>query len=109
MYADRVSGAMDYAISETTRRRKLQQEFNREHGITPRTIQKEVRVMVEGTMADGEPSVDFKSQVDGMSPDELEALIAQLTEEMKLAARQEEFEQAAVLRDRISVLRGGVV
>jgi len=103
MYADRVSQSMERAISVTARRRKLQEEYNRRNGITPQTIQKEVRVMVEATAP-----VDAVEQLDGKSPEEVEVIIAQLSEEMKLAARQEEFEQAAVLRDRLRALRGGV-
>ena len=91
---------MERAIFETERRRGVQQNYNIEHGITPKTIIKDVRDIIEiGTKTDSEKS-DKK-----LSRAEKEMLIKQLTNEMKQAAKMLEFEHAAYLRDRIEKLR----
>lgn len=96
MYADSVTGSMARAISETQRRRKLQQEFNLEHGIIPQTIKKDVRKIIESM----EPAEG------GQQPPEidLETVIANLKDEMLAAAENLEFEKAAEIRDRIKKL-----
>ena len=100
MYADSVTRSMENAIRETERRRTIQQAYNQAHGITPKTIVKDVRDIIEiGTKADSEKS-DAK-----LSRAEKEALIKRLTNEMKQAAKILEFEHAAYLRDRIEKLR----
>ena len=101
MYADSVTRSMESAITETERRRAIQQAYNEKHGITPKTIIKDVRDIIEiGTKADSEKS-DKK-----LSKAEKEALIKRLTNEMHQAAKILEFEHAASLRDRINKLRG---
>ena len=98
MYADTVTGSMSRAISETERRRKLQQEFNAAHGIIPKTIQKDIRKIIEST----EPV-----ESSGKLPEiDLETVVANLKDEMLAAAESLEFERAAELRDRIRQLTG---
>lgn len=98
MYADTVTGSMSRAISETERRRKLQQEFNAAHGIIPKTIQKNIRKIIEST----EPV-----ESSGKLPEiDLETVVANLKDEMLAAAESLEFERAAELRDRIRQLTG---
>ena len=101
MYADSVTPSMERAISETFRRRTLQQKYNEEHGIIPETIKKNVRQVLE---------ITSKEKVEGrskkrMSKKEREALIVSLTREMKEAAKMLEFEHAAYLRDKIKELK----
>ncbi len=98
MYADSVTNSMERAISETYRRREIQIEYNNEHGIVPKTIIKDVREILEISTKD-------KSGKRKMSRDEKQKLIAQLTEEMKSAAKILEFEHAAYLRDKIEKLK----
>ncbi len=101
MYADCVTPSMEKAITETLRRRTLQQKYNEEHGITPQTIKKSVRDVLE---------ITSKEKVEGrskkrLSKKEKEALIQKLTAEMKEAAKLLEFEHAAYLRDKINELK----
>lgn len=100
MYADSVTPSMEKAISETVRRRELQEKYNKEHGITPQTIKKDVREILE---------ITSKEKLDGrkkrMPKKERELLILRLTKEMKEAAKMLEFEHAAYLRDKIEELR----
>ena len=98
MYADSVTNSMERAISETYRRREIQIAYNNEHGIVPKTITKDVREILEISTKD-------KSGKRKMSRDEKQKLIAQLTEEMKSAAKILEFEHAAYLRDKIEKLK----
>ncbi|MBR2381313.1 MAG: excinuclease ABC subunit UvrB [Clostridia bacterium] len=105
MYADKITGSMERAINETNRRRKIQTDYNKEHGITPKTIVKGVRDLIEiGSLDEGKVSKKKKSIVK-MSKKEKDELIEKLTKEMKEAARHLEFEKAAFLRDRISEIR----
>ena len=102
MYADSVTNSMERAISETERRRSIQQKYNEENGITPKTIIKNVHEIIEiGT----KPKTD--KAISKMSRLEREAEIKRLTYEMKQAAKILEFEHAAMLRDKIEKLRGG--
>ncbi len=101
MYADSVTPSMERAIKETARRREKQEKYNIEHGITPKTIQKDVRDVLE--ISSGKTQKSHKQ----MSRAEKEQLIKQLTAEMKAAAKILEFEHAAYLRDRINKLREG--
>ena len=100
MYADEVTDSMQNAIRETYRRREIQQRYNAEHGITPRTIQKEIREVLEISLPEKEGKPARK-----MSRKETEAAIAKLSAEMREAARLLEFEHAAYLRDKIAKLR----
>ena len=101
MYADVVTDSMERAITETERRRSIQQKYNEEHGIIPQTIIKKVSDIIDiSTHAD-----DDKKPQKKLSRAERERLIDQLTKEMKAAAKLLEFEHAAFLRDRIKKLR----
>ena len=102
MYADEVTPAMQAAIEETERRRAIQEAYNKEHGIVPKTIKKDVRDVLEISSGKEKNVVDGKQ----MSRLEKEQLIKRLSAEMKKAASLLEFEQAAYLRDRIAQLRG---
>ena len=103
MYADKITPAMRAAIDETERRRGIQDAYNKAHGIVPKTIVKDVRELIEITQAEGEAQ-----RRDGvkMTAAEREREIAKLEKEMRAAAKQMEYEYAAVLRDRIIELRG---
>lgn len=99
MYANTITSSMARAIDETMRRRKIQEEFNNEHGIVPKTIIKDVRKAIETIeyVTDEEP--------ESFDSDDIETMIDNLTEEMIAAASELEFEKAAELRDRISKLK----
>ena len=103
MYADTVTGAMERAISETCRRRAIQDAYNKANGITPTTIKKGVHDIIDI----GKATDDVKKTKDGkkLSKSEKNKLIETLTAEMKDAAKRLEFEQAAFLRDKIRELR----
>ena len=101
MYADRVSAAMDVAIKETERRRDIQDAYNKAHGITPESVKKSVRDVIEATK-----TADDVSDYEGKSPleltrKELTEYVKKLEKEMKQAAADLQFERAAQLRDRI--------
>lgn len=101
MYADRVTGSMKRAIDETERRRNIQLEFNRDHGITPQTIRKAVADIIEATkVAEEEASYTVLEDV-LKGPEDIEEIIKQLEKEMREAAAKLDFERAAALRDRI--------
>ncbi len=100
MYADVVTGSMERAILETERRRNIQIEFNEKHGIVPQTIKKNVRDVIEITVKEEKKS---KKKI---SKTEKDKLIAELTEEMKQAAKLLEFEYALYLRNKIELLKG---
>ena len=103
MYADSVTDSMEYAITETARRREIQMKYNLEHGITPKTIVKDVRDVIEMSKSDNK-SLD-KKHISRMPKKEREKLIAELTKEMKEAAKMLEYEHAAFLRDKIKELK----
>ena len=117
MYADTVTHSMEVAINETARRRAIQDAYNKAHGITPRTVIKDIRDVIEigakeedtrhkrkGTGIEG---VEDKSPKRKMSAKDREALIEKLTREMKQAARELEFEKAAYIRDEIARIKSG--
>jgi len=99
MYADELTDSMDKAITETNRRRKIQEEYNKLHGITPQTIRKSVRDTIKATITD-----DIKTEYDIRPNETLEQVVARLTDEMLKHAKNMEFEQAAKLRDKIKEL-----
>jgi len=103
LYAQNYSEAMRNAIGETNRRRELQTKFNREHGIDPQTIQKEVRDILEVAMAPqgAEGSKDPVERARKLDPEELQRLLLNMEEEMRLLAEELRFEEAAQLRDQI--------
>ena len=103
LYADTVTPSMRSAMDETDRRRKLQDDFNRAHGIVPRTIRKSVREMVEISHSAEEASQLSRKK---LTDRERAETIARLEKEMKEASRMLEFEYAALLRDQIIELRG---
>jgi excinuclease ABC subunit B len=103
LYADRMTQAMEQAISETNRRRKIQQKYNKVHGITPRSIEKSVRnILASIYEADyfTVPTVSEKEEA-YLSPKEIPLQVERLRREMKEAASRLEFEKAAEIRDRI--------
>lgn len=105
MYADTITESMDKAIKETERRRKIQIAYNEKHGITPQTIRKKVRDVIEATKV-AESKADYLADAKGkMSKRDREAMIARLEAEMKEAAKNLQFERAAELRDAILELR----
>ncbi len=114
MYADAVTGSMQRTIDETLRRRALQQEFNEEHGIVPKTIVSAVKDTIHQYLRDA--GYDFGNAGKGLQPvaeeelfygsiKELEKEIGKLEDQMHAAARELAFEEAARLRDRIKALR----
>ena len=103
MYADKVTDSMRAAIDETRRRRAIQEAFNREHNITPRTIIKSIQD-IEEHIPDKRPDED-KHIDETTAFNDIPARIEELTQQMKAAAQQLDFENAALLRDRITVLR----
>ena len=105
MYADTITGSMERAIGETNRRRKIQDDYNKAHGITPRTVVKGVRDVIEIGKAAEEAAQKRGQQK--LTPTARKKLIDTLTAEMKEASRRLEFEQAAFLRDKIRSLREG--
>ena len=106
MYADKITGSMERAISETNRRRKIQQEYNEKHGLIPKTVIKEIRDVIEIGAKDKKALSGYVNGEKKLSRVERDKLIEKLTMEMKEAARKLEFEQAAYIRDRIKELRG---
>jgi excinuclease ABC subunit B len=112
MYADTITGSMQQALDETQRRRKIQRDFNRKHGITPKTIQKEIATIFD--FAQEDDSVDKPARVaEETAPygsgEDLEKIIADLEKRMLRAARELAFEEAATLRDRIAALKKRLV
>ncbi|MCI2106623.1 MAG: excinuclease ABC subunit UvrB [Intestinimonas sp.] len=103
MYADGRTPSMDAAIRETERRREIQDCFNREHGITPKTIIKSVRGLIEISKAASEPATGTGTK---LTKKERDQAVRKLEKEMKEASKRLEFEYAAVLRDKIIELRG---
>ena len=107
MYADTITPSMRVTIDETSRRRKIQEEYNEEHGITPKTIVKSIREVINTAIAAGE-SVDFKDIKDEeneFTKDEINEMIDALKPEMYRAAEELDFEKAAEIRDKIKDLR----
>jgi excinuclease ABC subunit B len=110
MYADKITGSMERAMAEMERRRKKQLEFNEAHGIKPRTVQKEVREIMEGARAaiharGGRKVAEPRTDYAGMSPEMMLKKIARLEKQMYQHARDLEFEEAAKVRDEIDAIR----
>jgi excinuclease ABC subunit B len=105
MYADKITGSMDRAIKETTRRRKIQEAYNIKHGITPKTITKEIRENrlsgMKRAVVDADEVIDYRS----MDKKQIREYIHELEEQMDLAARNLDFEKAAKIRDAIGNIR----
>ena len=105
MYADVMTDSMRIAIDETERRRTLQEAYNKEHGITPKTIQKSVRDLISISKAVAQTESKMEKDPESMSKKELEKLIHQVEKQMRSAAADLNFEQAAELRDKMIELK----
>ena len=105
MYADTITDSMRLAIDETERRRTLQEAYNKEHGITPKTIQKSVRELISISKEIAQEELRFEKDPESMSRKELEKLIADIDKKMKKAAAELNFELAAELRDKMIELK----
>ena len=101
MYADELTDSMEKAIRETNRRREIQQEYNKEHGITPKTIQKSVRDTIKASYLE-----DISKEYEVKENEDIKDIINKLTDEMLKYASNMEFEKAAELRDKIKELEG---
>jgi excinuclease ABC subunit B len=104
MYADRMTDSMKRAIEETYRRRRIQQEYNERHGITPTAIRKAIRDLSDQVRAVAEERAEY-AVADEIPKDELARLVKDLEGQMKQAAKNLEFERAAALRDQVVELR----
>jgi excinuclease ABC subunit B len=106
MYADKITDSMKKAISETNRRRKIQMDYNTANGITPRSIQKGVRDVLEITrVAEENEKYSIKGEIERMGKEDMQKLLERLMKEMREAARELQFERAAELRDKITELK----
>ncbi len=105
MYADNMTESMEKAISETRRRRQIQDAYNKEHGITPLTIQKSVRELISISKQIAHEEMKFEKGPEEMDKDELEKLIADIQKKMKKAAAELNFEAAAEYRDKMVELK----
>ena len=101
MYADTITDSMQIAIEETKRRRNIQEAYNQEHGITPKTIQKSVRDLISISQKVEAEEMQMDKDLESMSKNELEKLAAKMTKQMKKAAAELDFEKAAELRDQL--------
>ena len=105
MYADRITKSMEYALKETERRRKIQIEYNEKNNITPTTIKKDIREVLEiSTVAEEEATYEAVKDEE-LTKEEIINKMKELEDEMKLAARDLQFERAAELRDEINLLK----
>lgn len=104
MYADNITKSMDIAISETKRRREIQDEYNKEHNITPTTIKKDIRDLIAVTKV-AEENDTYKIDKEEITADDIKKIIINLEEEMYRAAEVLDFERAAVLRDQLKKLK----
>ena len=108
MYADNITGSMKQAIKEVERRRIIQLEFNKKHNITPRTIQKSIRARLVEQEQEDQKSAQYLNNLQKkelLMPDEKEKVIKELRRQMQQAARELDFETAAILRDQIKLLQ----
>lgn len=108
MYADKITDSMERAMSETSRRRTIQEEYNAEHGIVPKTIKKDIRDLIRITKESEDESADsvsIKEQYNAMDRDGKEAVLHDIELQMKDAAKALDFEKAATLRDTLLELK----
>ncbi len=105
MYADKMTDSMSRAISETNRRRQIQNKYNEDHGITPTTIQKKVRDLISISKKADKDYYKMEKDLESMSKKELEAVIKKVTKDMHTAAAELNFEAAAELRDHLMELK----
>ena len=106
LYGDIITDSMKKAIDETARRRRIQMAYNEEHHITPQTIRKDIRDVIEATKAVEEEKKLYRERPEFTNEKSKERYIKQLEKEMQKAAKELEFEKAALLRDSIMELRG---
>ncbi|MDD4876536.1 MAG: excinuclease ABC subunit UvrB [Dehalococcoidales bacterium] len=109
MYADNLTKSMNRAIEETRRRRQTQETYNQEHGITPQGIKKTIKDITDRVQAVAETKGEYVTAETPTAREEIARLIKELESQMKTAARNLEFEKAALLRDRIIELKKGLV
>ena len=107
MYADTITGSMKYALDETSRRREIQQKYNEEHGITPKTIEKSIRDLITIEVKK-EELPDEDKDAESMTKKELQKVIAKLTKKMNMAAADLNFEVAAEIRDQLKVYKAAL-
>ena len=105
MYADTITESMDKAISETNRRRRIQDEYNKAHHITPTSVKKAVRELISISKKVEEPTGKLEKDMESMSVQELKSLSDKLTNKMHAAAAELKFELAAELRDKLIELK----
>ncbi len=105
LYADRVTDSMQRAIDETNRRRSIQEAYNQAHGITPQTVQKRIKDLIETTKVAETPETYRTDRLSGISKADMQDMIAKLEKEMRQASKMLEFERAAELRDMMIELR----
>ena len=105
MYADNITESMRIAIDETNRRRKIQDEYNKEHGIKPETIKKAVRELISISKKVEKENFQFKKDPESMDKKEITKLIETVQKKMKKAAGDLDFETAAELRDKMIELK----
>lgn len=105
MYADAITDSMGKAIEETQRRREIQEQYNKEHGITPQTIKKAVRDLISISKEVARTEKNLEKDMESMSRKELEVLIGKVQKQMKAAAAELNFEMAAELRDKMIELK----
>ena len=105
MYADKMTDSMNRAITETNRRREIQQQYNEDHGITPTTINKKVRDLISISKKVDKQIYAMDKDIESMSKKELEAVVKKVTKEMHTAAAELNFEMAAQLRDKLIELK----
>ena len=105
MYADTITDSMRMAIDETERRRRIQEEYNKEHGITPTTIRKAVRDLISISREVARTEVTLEKDPESMDRKEMEKLIGKIEKQMRGAAAELNFELAAELRDKMVELK----
>lgn len=105
MYADKITDSMKIALSETARRREIQEKYNQDHGITPQTIKKAVRDLISISKTIAKEEMRFEKDPESMDAKELEKLIGEIQKKMKKAAAELDFETAAELRDKMVELK----
>lgn len=108
MYADKMTDSMDRALSETKRRREIQEKYNNEHNITPKTIEKSVRDLISISKKVAKEEYAFKKDPESMNKKELEKLISEVQKKMQQAAADLNFEAAADLRDKMIMLKNNL-
>ena len=108
MYADKMTDSMKRAISETNRRRGIQEAYNTEHGITPRGVMKEISEGLRAIIPQKDADIKEKLNLNKIPKDEYAGLVKDLTGQMNLASANLEFERAAELRDLINEIKAKI-